>query len=209
MNVLKHIFVTTKDRRILPSSTSVLKQITLSPAACASLCSIQETCCSASYDMKTKHCYLDESCCPKNESSIDAIMLKKTTDSFPNQWLQYGNKCLYFSKEEKTWDEARLTCKYNYGSRLVEVGSSSENDFLKNAATVYGQSYWLGGSDIQNEGTWMWVSSLTQFTFTDWSPTEPSKYEGEDCVRMTHPDLKWGDIYCSRQYRFICEQKVE
>ncbi|VDI23307.1 Hypothetical predicted protein [Mytilus galloprovincialis] len=128
-------------------------------------------------------------------------------DLFSSTWLQYENKCFYLSHVEKSWDGARLTCENNYGSRLVEVGSSFENDFLKNEATVYGQSYWLGGSDTQTQGTWMWVSSQTTFTFTDWFEGEPSSYPLEDCVRMTKPTFKWGDFYCSTQYRFICEQK--
>lgn len=82
MNVVKHNFDITKNRRILPSSTSVIKQITLSPIECAFLCSLEETCCYASYDRITNHCYLDGSCCPQNESSVDALMLKKNTGNF-------------------------------------------------------------------------------------------------------------------------------
>ncbi|CAG2254486.1 CLEC17A [Mytilus edulis] len=204
MNVVKHNFDITKNRRILPSSTSVIKQITLSPIECALLCSLEETCCYASYDRITNHCYLDGSCCPQNESSVDALMLKKNTVSLscPTRWLKYENKCFYFSGGRKTWNEARLTCK-NDGSRLVEVGSSCENDFLKMTAIAYGQMYWLGGSDIQNEGSWIWASSLTQFTFTDWSPTEPSNGTGENCVRMWS---YWMDTPCNRNVRFICEK---
>lgn len=82
MNVVKHNFDITKNRRILLSSTSVIKQITLSPIECALLCSLEETCCYASYDRITNHCFLDGSCCPQNESSVDALMLKKNTGNF-------------------------------------------------------------------------------------------------------------------------------
>ncbi|CAC5424876.1 CLEC17A [Mytilus coruscus] len=215
LNVVKHNFIIKKERRILPNSTSVITQITQSPTACASLCSIQETCCYASYDRKTKDCYLDESCCPQSEPSVDALMLKKITVSFScqNKWLKYENKCFYFSEVEKTWDEARLTCEC-YGSMQVEVGSSGENDFLKKTAIVYNQSYWLGGNDKQSEGTWIWASSLTNFTFTDWYPSEPNNYNHglyyEHCIRIERKfDFKWGNANCRSRYKFICEKKVE
>ncbi|CAC5392762.1 unnamed protein product [Mytilus coruscus] len=80
LNVVKRDFVTTKDRRILPTSTTIIKQRAPSSAACASLCSIHRACCSASFDRKSKQCNLDESCCPKSESSEDALMLKISTD---------------------------------------------------------------------------------------------------------------------------------
>ncbi|XP_063442527.1 perlucin-like protein [Mytilus trossulus] len=125
----------------------------------------------------------------------------------PNRWLKYENKCYYFSDEEKTWDQARLTCEYNR-SKLVEVGSSCENDFVKMTAAVYDKSYWLDGSDRQSEGSWMWVSSLTKFAFADWYATEPSNHAGENCFRITmHLDFQWGDALCSAQLRFICEKR--
>ncbi|XP_052079665.1 natural killer cells antigen CD94-like [Mytilus californianus] len=211
LNVVKHYFVIKIERRIRPNSTSVMTQITQSPTACASLCSIQETCCYASYDRKTKHCYLDESCCPQSEPSVDALMLKKITVSFScqNRWLKCENKWYYFSDVEKTWDEARLMCK-GYESMLAEVGSSDENDFLKNIATVCDKSYWLGGDDKLSEGTWIWASSRTKFLFTDWDDREPNNYnDGEDCIRIARKfDFKWGDAECSKKYRFICEKRL-
>lgn len=67
--------------------------------------------------------------------------------------------------------------------------------------------YWLGGSDIESEGTWIWTSSLTQFTFTDWVVGEPSNGDGENCVRMSFKlDFKWLDTSCRNTFRFICEK---
>lgn len=77
LNVVKRKFITAKDRRIIPTSTTVIQQMTPSTAVCASLCSIKEMCCSASYDTKTIQCNLDESGCPESEISADALMLTK------------------------------------------------------------------------------------------------------------------------------------
>ncbi|CAC5388436.1 unnamed protein product [Mytilus coruscus] len=142
-------------------------QITPLPAACASLCSIQETCCCASYDRKTKQCNLDESCWPDSEPSTDAMMLMKFADSLScqNGWLRNENKCYFFSNDKKTWADAKIACEDD-GGMLVEVDSKYENDYLKMKASK--TSYWLGGTDIQNENVWIWSKSQNEFTFADW-----------------------------------------
>lgn len=78
-NVIKRYFVATNERRIIPSYTTIIKQRVLSPTACASLCSIHQECCSASFEGKSKQCSLDASCCPESESSEDTLMLKNLT----------------------------------------------------------------------------------------------------------------------------------
>ncbi|VDI46084.1 Hypothetical predicted protein [Mytilus galloprovincialis] len=136
LNVGKRKFITTKDRRIIPTSTTVIQQMTRSPAVCASFCSINETCCFASYDTKTMQCNLDTSCFPESEMSADALLLKKSKVSLscPNGWLKNENKCYYFNGELKTWKDAKIACKED-GGMLVEVDSQSENNFLKGSAS--------------------------------------------------------------------------
>ncbi|CAC5373781.1 unnamed protein product [Mytilus coruscus] len=134
-NVKKRDFVTTQGRRILPSSTTIMTKIIPSYVACAALCSKQGTCCCASYDRSTKHCNLDESCCPQIEPLQGAIVLKNSIVSLSCQsgWHKYENNCYYFSEEKRNWSDAGVTCK-QYGSMLAEVKSSCENDYLKSKA---------------------------------------------------------------------------
>ncbi|CAC5424849.1 unnamed protein product [Mytilus coruscus] len=136
LNVVKRNFVTIKNRIILPTSTTVIQQITPSPAVCSSLCSMQETCWCASYDRKTKQCNLDESCSSESELSADALMLRKSIDqlSCRNGWFRNENKCYYFSDDQKTWKDAKIACEDD-GGMLVEVESKGANDYLKMKAS--------------------------------------------------------------------------
>ncbi|KAK3084645.1 hypothetical protein FSP39_016778 [Pinctada imbricata] len=47
-------------------------------------------------------------------------------------------------------------------------------------------------------------------TFSDWAPGEPSgEYNGdrEECGSLKgHVDYQWNDVYCLRNFPFICEQ---
>ncbi|CAC5363128.1 unnamed protein product [Mytilus coruscus] len=210
LNVKRREFATIKGGRILHNSTTtILTQIVQSSVVCSSLCSIQGTCCYASYDRKTKQCILDESCCPQSEPSPDALILKKLEDSLSCQkeWFNYESKCYYFGGVITTWNDAKLTCE-SYGSMMVEVKSNCENDFLKTKAATYKASYWLGGTDIKIEGIWIWSSSQTEVTFSDWNVGNPNNAnDNEHCLGMNYgAELKWNDYPCSGKLRTICEK---
>ncbi|CAG2187883.1 unnamed protein product [Mytilus edulis] len=204
VNVIKRYFVATNEKRIIPSYTTIIKQRVLSPTACASLCSIHQECCSASFEGKSDQCSLDASCCPESEPSEDALMLKDSTESSPcpDGWVRYSNSCYFFSDEIKTWNDAKIACE-EYGGMLAEVTSSSENDFLKRTSINF---QWIGGTDSNNEDVWVWASSQTAIIFNDWAHLQPDGgTETENCLSF-HRVFKWNDIFCSREYRFVCEK---
>jgi hypothetical protein len=57
------------------------------------------------------------------------------------------------------------------------------------------------------EGDWTWVSSGSNFTYSNWSPGFPDDYRGnEDCLHLlkrTH--FEWNDEKCDHRMGFICE----
>ncbi|CAG2187881.1 unnamed protein product [Mytilus edulis] len=204
LNVVKRDYFTTKDRRILPNITTIIQQKSRSLSACASFCSIHKACCVASYDRKTKQCILDKSCCPESEQSVDALMLKIRSDSLacPNGWLKNENKCYFFSDERKTWTDAKIAC-VDDGGILVEVDSNCENDYLKMTAR-----YWLGGTDEQEEGVWIWSHSQNVITFTDWGKGEPSNGNGNEHSLLLYglSGYAWHDNPSHMLWQFICEK---
>ncbi|VDH94800.1 low affinity immunoglobulin epsilon Fc receptor [Mytilus galloprovincialis] len=204
-------FINNKDRNILPSSTTIRKVIVPSSIACGSVCSAERTCCYASFDRKTKQCNLDQSCCPQSEFLKDALMMKKSTVSLScqNGWIQYETKCYFFSDSERSWNDAKIICE-NKDGMLAEVKSSCEKDFLKTTATAFALSFWLGGTDIQNEGDWIWTSSQTVVTFDDWTVDAPNnRFGNEHCLAIRKLNgFQWNDDDCSSSFRFICEKEI-
>jgi hypothetical protein len=67
---------------------------------------------------------------------------------------------------------------------------------------------WLGASDIQQEGTFVWETSktvLTAATFTNWSPGQPDNWQGnENCVHIWYNSM-WNDANCEAALRALCE----
>lgn len=70
------------------------------------------------------------------------------------------------------------------GGHLVTINNQAEQDWLM---SNFGEArYWIGFTDMQIEGTWVWTSG-EPITYTNWEPGEPNDYwqpGGEDYAAM-------------------------
>jgi hypothetical protein len=80
------------------------------------------------------------------------------------------------------------------GGHLVTINDEAEQQWL---ITNFGGNtlYWIGFTDRDNEGTWVWVSG-EPVTYTNWAPSEPNNYLGnEDWAVMNWGNNgKWNDL---------------
>ncbi|XP_053387176.1 E-selectin-like [Mercenaria mercenaria] len=123
-------------------------------------------------------------------------------------WRSYESSCYYFSTDELDWDDAVAQC-IQLQSHLVEIEDAEENAFLASVvtSTSYGNNYYIGLSDRDNEGIWKWVTSGKIIEFSSWGPGEPNNCcGGEHCGHLwTEPDT-WNDALCSDRFHYICEK---
>ncbi|XP_047460838.1 CD209 antigen-like protein E isoform X2 [Mugil cephalus] len=137
-------------------------------------------------------------------------------------WEKHGEQCYYFSTNKSTWNQSRDECR-GRGGELVKIDSREEQKFLerrlRDKMTEAEDKFWIGLTDSQTEGTWLWVDGSALTTDTSlifWAKNEPDNWEGkdpegEDCVRMGErggaPDLKcWFDQSCEVHDKSICEK---
>uniref|UniRef100_A0A3Q2CP72 C-type lectin domain-containing protein n=1 Tax=Cyprinodon variegatus TaxID=28743 RepID=A0A3Q2CP72_CYPVA len=118
-------------------------------------------------------------------------------------WEQHGGKCYYFSTNKSSWEESRRLCK-GLGGDLVKIDSREEQD-----------KFWIGLTDSEEEGRWLWVdgSPLNTSFWTDGQPDNWSKssFKQADCVRMGQiggSDVlkSWFDTSCDAHQKIICEK---
>ena len=79
-----------------------------------------------------------------------------------------------------------------------------------------GTSFWAGGSDLAEEGKWMWVNNATfdcEKNFCDWHEGEPNGETRENCLEIIKGQGEWkgawNDAFCEDSIlRYICEKPV-
>mmetsp|Transcript_18620 Transcript_18620/g.57252 ORF Transcript_18620/g.57252 Transcript_18620/m.57252 type:complete len:277 (+) Transcript_18620:108-938(+) len=106
-----------------------------------------------------------------------------------------------------------------YGGRaghLASIHSVAENEFIRSLLVnapgyVYGDTAWIGGSDMAHEGTFVWLSDNRVFykvgedvdAYSNFAVNEPNNAFGsEDCVSMSHYG-DWNDDSCYRTLPFF------
>lgn len=104
-----------------------------------------------------------------------------------------SNGHTYYLLSSDTWTASQAFA-LTLGGNLVTINDAAENQWVFN---MWGDHFlWIGLNDIQNEGTFVWVSGEA-LTFTNWSFGEPNDANGiEDYVNMypnTFSTGEWND----------------
>lgn len=138
----------------------------------------------------------------------------------PSGWFLLNTTCYFLSDSEtiplKTWPDSRADC-IKRGADLVVIDNVEEQvniyDFLPKLTrgqSWWRQGVWIGFTDIQTEGTWMWVNNVTQPDQGYWIDGEPNNDGtlGEDCavtVKQDNPTKTWNDANCEELKKWLCE----
>jgi hypothetical protein len=100
------------------------------------------------------------------------------------------------------------------------VRSAADTAFLADAMTF---EAWIGATDADDEGTWIWIADGQTFwvgngttgapvagAYTNWNATEPNGSNTTNCARALPPSFApnaiWADLACSSLRGAICEQ---
>lgn len=104
-----------------------------------------------------------------------------------------------------SWTDAKANCE-SQGKRLVLIESAAKNEAVRSAADAGGLGeFWLGGTDGQSEGSWLWLDG-SPISYTNWNSREPNNVGGaEDCMAMDAGNGKWNDAGCARPRASVCE----
>ena len=128
-------------------------------------------------------------------------------------WDSMRPKLEYFGLN-KTWHQAEEFC-VSKGGHLASVNSQFEHnqlrELLKDEKKV--QFVWLGGSDEEEEGVWVWSNGATwryPAYAWPWGSGEPDGLQGENCLFLMWSggwDDHWIDHSCSHvgNTGFVCQ----
>ncbi len=105
----------------------------------------------------------------------------------------------YHMLAPSSWTIARVAA-LKLGGDLVTVNDKEENDWLM--STFYNfegknRSLWLGYSDAETEGEWVWANGETP-DYENWSsangPNNGNQYEHYAHIRKDHTNGSWNDL---------------
>ncbi|XP_018947515.2 CD209 antigen-like protein C [Cyprinus carpio] len=124
---------------------------------------------------------------------------------FIDGWKCHQSSLYFISSEKKNWTESRRYCRER-AADLIIINNTEEQDFVKNISGSSGY-FWIGLTDIEEEGRWKWVDGST-LTSEFWESGQPNNYQGqeEDCALIHSPG--WADFPCDYTYKWICEKSI-
>ncbi|XP_030828651.1 macrophage mannose receptor 1 [Strongylocentrotus purpuratus] len=167
--------------------------------------------------------WLDESCTGTQHYGVCKTPKKNTnvvapvTDGCPTGWLKYMSSCYQLVTTQKTWTDANTDC-VNKNGRLAIINNKYEQAYLASvmgAIYTYSFDYWIGLSDTDIPGTYLWVDGSYPI-LSAWAPSQPDNYLG-DCVALisaadgigSNVAGLWFDERCYKEHNYICERPVE
>ncbi|XP_078330264.1 perlucin-like protein [Crassostrea virginica] len=131
-------------------------------------------------------------------------------------WLKREQHCYFINKTGDTWMNSKTMCEDNGGS-LASIRSSEENSWIvdiflppwnSDSCSTWWRccDYWIGGSDLNEEGTFTWTSDNSTLDLENWYPPNEPDNAGanQDCVSICR-DGHWADNFCTNAWPYICK----
>uniref|UniRef100_A0A3B5LPJ3 C-type lectin domain-containing protein n=1 Tax=Xiphophorus couchianus TaxID=32473 RepID=A0A3B5LPJ3_9TELE len=178
---------------------------TKAPIKCIKVCACK---------LSTCENMLEEKVLQKDEIHIGSSFTKRSTcGKCPLGWLIFNSSCYFFSYTESTtvkknWHKSREDC-IKRGADLVVI--DNQQDFFLFFCLHLLHGFWIGLTDKETEGTWVWLNNVTEVEPRYWMDGEPNDWNtAEDCgVAIYSDENPWKTRYdgaCrQRQLQWICE----
>uniref|UniRef100_A0A3B5MMP7 C-type lectin domain-containing protein n=1 Tax=Xiphophorus couchianus TaxID=32473 RepID=A0A3B5MMP7_9TELE len=115
-------------------------------------------------------------------SELDSLLPDATC---PDEWLKFNCSCYQISGNG-SWDEGREHCMRK-GGDLVVINNPEEQNFL----AEFEQEAWIGLSDRETEGSWLWVdgTALSFIRHFNVCKCESLRLCGQECVHIQQDEL--------------------
>ncbi|XP_013098458.1 lectin subunit alpha [Stomoxys calcitrans] len=129
-----------------------------------------------------------------------------------NYYTSPMNKIYYIEPQNKyNWFGSLTECT-RMNMSIITVDSAEKtkdlNDVINtNFKDVEKPLLYIGGSDMADNGKYVWHSTGNEFVYTNWAEYEPNNFEDDEhCVHIgLYNDGTWNDVKCSLKLGFICE----
>ncbi len=140
----------------------------------------------------------------KIETDPDAAPLK--VKKKPKDAQRFGNHTYAVIPDRVTWHVAKRRCE-ELGGHLVCMETPQEERFVRNLMDdTTGESVWIGATDEETEGTWLWVNGkpITTVRVPDSLLDAENKY-AEHHIAYNKTGRAYNDWFAGGRIWFVCE----
>ncbi|XP_062620964.1 perlucin-like protein [Saccostrea cucullata] len=130
----------------------------------------------------------------------------------PAGWIKHGPACYHMGPEVESWFDGMTMCQI-HGSNLASVLNQEEHNFIVSLMKQYKKDVvWLGATDWDNEGTFVWEPNGDKMNYQNFGHGEPDdRLNQEDCLLIdgssnNHHTFVWDDRNCYDRNYYICKQ---
>ena len=120
----------------------------------------------------------------------------------PDGFQKTSGVCLRKGYEAPFLDAEKLCQKF--GGFVVEPRTQTLNDIVKSFVSSNVRTY-IGLTDIDTEGNFVWQTDKSIANYTDWKQSEPNGQRRENCVIIHRDTMGWHDVDCNRPLDYVCQ----
>jgi len=134
-----------------------------------------------------------------------------------------NGRCFVVTSTLLSWADARVECRARGpGWDLASIRDDAVNQFMGDLGA---EEAWIGASDAESEGLWLWVGDGTPFwrgngatggaigaAYENWNSDEPNGANTSACARLVfttnaapNPPPAWADLECFELLRSVCD----
>jgi len=156
-----------------------------------------------------------ESCAGQGSDAPDAGIHDARCSA--SQFAGPNGNCYAILTTLLSWVDARQSCRA-LGQRwdLASIRDAQSNQFL---AGLSSDEAWIGASDAEQEGTWIWVDDGRPFwsgggdagsavsgAYVNWISPDPNGGTNSNCARVVPASaMGWADLSCAALRGAVCE----
>ncbi|XP_062997082.1 C-type lectin domain family 3 member A [Elgaria multicarinata webbii] len=122
--------------------------------------------------------------------------------------MKVHKKCYLVSESAKHFHEANEDCIAKGGTLAIPRDGDETNtlrDYSKKSLPTGVTDFWLGVTDMVNEGKFVDVNGMV-LNYFNWDRSQPNGGKRENCVLFSQSAHgKWVDEVCRTVKRYVCE----
>ena len=140
---------------------------------------------------------------------LQAATLTTTCDG---DWKHFNGHCYLVVRQYKSWDDATAYCT-SKNSYLLDVTTDTEREFATELLRNYRYFFWIGATDRDTTGRFIYYHSKLPIPEKYWGQGEPDNYRGNQHCVVVYPNTRSGgvelrDYSCNFRYHFVCEKSA-